>query len=150
VWRTRERRHGTESLNFNFFPVILFVAGEKSCDLTCGDRRGRPDGGGKSVTTPDDLLGFSRVDLFLEAIVSETARFSETLASTNQSTRRVNPKEHNQNGHRRQNPKSHNSLLDTRQFNVFGKTLNRTTLSACIFDYVYLFLPQRSSTVPRS
>jgi hypothetical protein len=27
----------------------------------------------------------------------ETARFSETLAFTNQSTRRFNPKEHNQN-----------------------------------------------------
>jgi hypothetical protein len=43
----------------------------------------------------------------------DTASFSETLASTNQFTRRFNPKEHNQNCHRRENPKISRWLLLT-------------------------------------
>jgi hypothetical protein len=41
------------------------------------------------------------------ALKMETARFSETLASTNHTTRRFSPKEHRQNCHRRENLKSH-------------------------------------------
>jgi hypothetical protein len=37
----------------------------------------------------------------------KTVRFSETLASTNLSTRRVNPEEHHHYHHRRENFKSH-------------------------------------------
>jgi hypothetical protein len=38
----------------------------------------------------------------------KTTRFSETLTSTNQPTRRLNPKEHHQNCHSRENLESHN------------------------------------------
>jgi hypothetical protein len=44
------------------------------------------------------------------ALKMETARFSETLAFTNRSTRRFNPKEH-QNCHRRENLKYREMLL---------------------------------------
>jgi hypothetical protein len=37
----------------------------------------------------------------------ETVRFSETLASISQSTRRPNPEERHQHRHRRENLKSH-------------------------------------------
>jgi hypothetical protein len=37
------------------------------------------------------------------ALKMETIRFCETLASASESTRRPNPKEHNQNCHRREN-----------------------------------------------
>jgi hypothetical protein len=40
------------------------------------------------------------------ALKMEAVRFSETLASTSQSTRRPNPKEHHQYRHRRENLKS--------------------------------------------
>jgi hypothetical protein len=55
------------------------------------------------------------VELLIEANVSEKrtisifraeVRFSETLASTSQSTRRPNPEEHHQYRHRRENLKS--------------------------------------------
>jgi hypothetical protein len=39
----------------------------------------------------------------ISALKMKTARFSETLASTNQFTRRFIPKEHNQKVHRREN-----------------------------------------------
>jgi CTP:phosphocholine cytidylyltransferase-like protein len=51
--------------------------------------------------TPRVMVGLA------SALKMETARFFETLASTNQSTRRINPKEHNQKGHSRENLKSH-------------------------------------------
>jgi hypothetical protein len=38
---------------------------------------------------------------------TETARLSDKLTSTNQSTQRLNPKEHHQNHHCRENLKSH-------------------------------------------
>jgi hypothetical protein len=41
------------------------------------------------------------------ALKMETVRFSETLASTSQSTRRPNIEEHHQYRHRRENLKSH-------------------------------------------
>jgi hypothetical protein len=44
---------------------------------------------------------------YTSALKMETALFSETLASTEQSTQRFNPKEHNQNCHRRENFKYH-------------------------------------------
>jgi hypothetical protein len=49
------------------------------------------------------------------ALKMETARFSETLASTNQSTRRFKPKERGQHCQRHENLKSHTfgSLLPT-------------------------------------
>jgi hypothetical protein len=37
------------------------------------------------------------VEVMTSVLKMETARFSETLASTNQSTRQLNSKEHNQN-----------------------------------------------------
>jgi hypothetical protein len=40
------------------------------------------------------------------ALKMETVRFSETLASTSQSTRRPNPEEHHQYRHRLENLKS--------------------------------------------
>jgi hypothetical protein len=42
------------------------------------------------------------------ALKMDTARFCEPLASTNQRTPRLNPKEHNQNCHCSENFKSHN------------------------------------------
>jgi hypothetical protein len=48
-------------------------------------------------------------DEIASALKMEAARFSETLASTNQSTGRFNPKEHNQNCYHRENVKSHNT-----------------------------------------
>jgi hypothetical protein len=41
-----------------------------------------------------------RMGVFTSALQMETARFSETLASTNQSTRRLNLKELHQKGHK--------------------------------------------------
>jgi hypothetical protein len=46
-----------------------------------------------------------------EVLKMQTARFSETLASTNQSTRRINPKEHRQNCLRRENLKPHRHII---------------------------------------
>jgi hypothetical protein len=47
----------------------------------------------------------------------EIVRFSETLASTSESTRRPNPEEHHQYRQRRENLKSH-------KFNVVSLTMN--------------------------
>jgi hypothetical protein len=39
---------------------------------------------------------FMKAEVITSALKMEAARFSETLASSNQSTRRFSPKEHNQ------------------------------------------------------
>jgi hypothetical protein len=51
-----------------------------------------------------DVLGFDWV--WAKAVKMETVCFSETLASTNESTRRQNPKEQHRHVHRRENLKS--------------------------------------------
>jgi hypothetical protein len=61
-------------------------------------------------TSPEATLNIynpSEFRLIISAPKMETVRFSETLASTNQSTRRLNPGEQNQNCYRRKNLKSH-------------------------------------------
>jgi hypothetical protein len=45
--------------------------------------------------------------MITSALKMETASFSETLASNNQFTLQLNPKEHNQYSHRSENVRSH-------------------------------------------
>jgi hypothetical protein len=45
----------------------------------------------------------------LQSLKMEATRFSETLTSANQSTRRFNPNEYRQHCHRPEHSKSHNS-----------------------------------------
>jgi hypothetical protein len=63
------------------------------------------------VLAPCRLVG--RCQRFGEssALKMETVCFSETLASTNESTRRQDPEDHHHHPHRRENLKSHNYLL---------------------------------------
>jgi hypothetical protein len=65
-----------------------------------------------------------RVEVFTSALKMETARFSETLESTNKSTRRLNPKLHNQNCHSRENLKSQLVLMNS---------CPQTSVSSCYF-----------------
>jgi hypothetical protein len=80
-------------------------------DYMAQNPRRRPS----SVTKPltDDILGLGAVCGLSpsSALKMETARFSETLAFTNQSTRRLSPEEHNHYRHRRENLKSDKNSL---------------------------------------
>jgi hypothetical protein len=60
-----------------------------------------------SMTPPVAFLGGYLAKLIISALKMDTARFSETSAYTNQSTRRLNPQEHRYNRQRRENLKSH-------------------------------------------
>jgi hypothetical protein len=62
--------------------------------------------------------------MWAETLKMDTESFSETLASTNQSTWRFNPKDHHQNFHRRENLKFSQSHV------LFSAHPHRTT-KAC-------------------
>jgi hypothetical protein len=74
------------------------------------------------------------------ALKMETTRFFETLAFTNQSTRRPNPNEHHQNRHHPEYLRSHNITFCTATYNAksgdvslgnfFCRTLNVGNIKA--------------------
>jgi hypothetical protein len=63
------------------------------------------------------------------ALKMETASFSETLASTSQSTRRHNPKEYNQNSRRQSS--SSNVCLD-HEAEIIGKHRLGESVRSCV------------------
>jgi hypothetical protein len=65
------------------------------------------------TSLPDTLYNPSILSMVTSAMKMEAVRFSETLASTDQSTRRPNPEEHHQYCHRRENLKSHKAGMFT-------------------------------------
>jgi hypothetical protein len=74
----------------------------------------------------DNVSGRRAVSISItSALKMKTARSSETLASTNQSTRQLNPKEHNENLHRSENLKSHISHSYTLSSAAGGILKNR-------------------------
>jgi hypothetical protein len=88
-----------------------------------GPRRVVLDSAGQRMS--DVSLLVSTTEVITSALKMGTACFSETLPSTNQSLRRLNPKEHHKNCHRCENLKSHHLSLSNSVNTLYYNPISR-------------------------